>query len=54
MKHAIIEDRHVSRVFATRACNFPAIQFDTTSGAKYERRVALLFAPELHFNLEPI
>ena len=27
-KHAIIENTHVSRVFATRACNFPAIQFD--------------------------
>ena len=25
----MIENRHVSRVFATRACNFPAIHFDT-------------------------
>ena len=25
----MIENRHVSRVFATRACNFPAIQLDT-------------------------
>ena len=25
----MIENRHVSGVFATRACNFPAIQFDT-------------------------
>ena len=50
----MIENRQVSRVFATRVCNFPAIQFDTQVTTKYKRRVASLFAPELHFDLEPI
>ena len=45
----MIENRHVSRVFAT--C--PPFSLTHNFWRQIERHVASLFAPELHFNLEP-